>query len=568
VDVLSNLLGKAVQKQHIVGALSNLIPGGISHIQYADDTVIMTDGSDTAILNLKLILYCFEWMSGLKINYHKSEVYVFGATQQEKEKVANMLNCKLGVWPMKYLGIPISEQRLGVNAFSGIKDKMRKRLDLWKGKHLSSGGKLILTNSCLTSLPMYTMGFFLLPKKVHEGMDSIRGRFFWQGAEEEFKYHVAKINTISRPKDQGGMGVINTKIMNECLLVKWIWKIVKGSNDTWYRLLRAKYMPDDNFFNSKSHGTSQFWQGLHKVKHLFKWGAEYKIKNGEQALFWEDVWLGSTPLKIQFPDLYKFCDDPEALVADYFSADGWEIGFRRTLTVGEAEQRNALLEKLQEVVIDPTHKDEVVWVLDKSKNFTTKSLYRFITYRGVGVANAKNIWKTKLPLKIKVFLWQISNNKLQTATELKKRAWKGNTQCCLCGKEEDTDHIYFRCSLAQFAWCCIRDIFGWDSFPTSWEDLQGGWLSQKLKVPYKIGLFVFVGLAWALWKTRNKMAIEKLFPSSPVDVIRSGVTFVQKWASLLKDADQKMIAGTLGRIKEFLKDYKLNEATTPDIIMI
>jgi hypothetical protein len=76
----------------------------------------------------------------------------------------------------------------------------------------------------------------------------------------------------------------------------------------------------------------------------------------------------------------------------------------RTLIVSEAKQRNALLEKLQEVVLDLANRYEVVWTLEKSKNFTTKSLYRFITHRGVGVANAKNIWKTKLPLKINVFL--------------------------------------------------------------------------------------------------------------------------------------------------------------------
>jgi hypothetical protein len=149
---------------------------------------------------------------------------------------------------------------------------MRKRLDPWKSKHLSSGGKLILTNSSLTSLPMYTMGFYLLPKGTHEAMDSIRSKFFWQGVGEEFKYHMAKWDVISRPKDQGGLGVINTKNMNDCILVKWIWKIVKGSEETWYKLLQAKYMPEGNFFKSKTRGTSQFWQGLHKVKHLFKWG--------------------------------------------------------------------------------------------------------------------------------------------------------------------------------------------------------------------------------------------------------------------------------------------------------
>jgi hypothetical protein len=84
--------------------MKNLIPGGISHIQYADDTVIMVDGSDKSIINLKLILYYFEWLTGLKINFYKSGVFVFGVPQAEKERMANMLNCVLGELPLKYLG--------------------------------------------------------------------------------------------------------------------------------------------------------------------------------------------------------------------------------------------------------------------------------------------------------------------------------------------------------------------------------------------------------------------------------------------------------------------------------
>jgi hypothetical protein len=95
-DVLGVMLNKAANRGHIKGVLDNLIPGGITHIQYADDTVIMVDGSDQSITNLKLILYCFEWMTGLKINYHKSEVFVFGYSQLDKERLANMLNCTLG----------------------------------------------------------------------------------------------------------------------------------------------------------------------------------------------------------------------------------------------------------------------------------------------------------------------------------------------------------------------------------------------------------------------------------------------------------------------------------------
>jgi hypothetical protein len=76
-------------------------------------------------------------MSGLRINFHKSEVYVFGFAQHEQERMANMLNCSLGALPMKYPGIPISDCWLKTSAFKYI---MEKRLDRWKGKHLSSGG--------------------------------------------------------------------------------------------------------------------------------------------------------------------------------------------------------------------------------------------------------------------------------------------------------------------------------------------------------------------------------------------------------------------------------------------
>lgn len=111
-----------------------MIPRGISHIQYADDTIIMVDGSVQSIINLKILLYCFEWLSGLKINFHKSEVYIFGYDKDEKEEMANMLNCRLGDLPMKYLRIPISDQHMGIMAFSDIYNKMWKRLDPWKGK--------------------------------------------------------------------------------------------------------------------------------------------------------------------------------------------------------------------------------------------------------------------------------------------------------------------------------------------------------------------------------------------------------------------------------------------------
>jgi hypothetical protein len=47
-------------------------------------------GDKQSIRNMKFLLYCFEWLSGLKINYHKSEVVVFGVETKTETKIARM----------------------------------------------------------------------------------------------------------------------------------------------------------------------------------------------------------------------------------------------------------------------------------------------------------------------------------------------------------------------------------------------------------------------------------------------------------------------------------------------
>jgi hypothetical protein len=96
--------------------------------------------------------------------------------------------------------------------------------------------------------------------------------------------------------------------------------------------------------------------------------------------------MGSVPLKIQFPTLYSFCEDPNVSAAESWEDGEWVIDFRRTLTIDEAGQRAALFDLLNQVHLDESSPDVVECALDKSKCFTTKSPYRFLSYRGVSIA--------------------------------------------------------------------------------------------------------------------------------------------------------------------------------------
>jgi hypothetical protein len=88
----------------------------------------MVEGNEQSITYMKFILYCFELLSGLRINYKKSEAYVFGMEEEEKVKITNMLNCRLGEMTLKYLGIPISDTKLGMDAFAGISEHVAKKV--------------------------------------------------------------------------------------------------------------------------------------------------------------------------------------------------------------------------------------------------------------------------------------------------------------------------------------------------------------------------------------------------------------------------------------------------------
>jgi hypothetical protein len=116
-DAMDHILTRARVKGHIRGVVPHLVHGGLTHLQYADGTVVMVDCDKKSIANLKYLLYCFEWMSGLKINYHKSEVLCFGVDDDTETEIANILNCANGKMPMRYLGFPISDRKLRMEAF-------------------------------------------------------------------------------------------------------------------------------------------------------------------------------------------------------------------------------------------------------------------------------------------------------------------------------------------------------------------------------------------------------------------------------------------------------------------
>ena len=86
-DALAITMDNAKNNGLVAGVLDEYIEKGVNMLQYTDDTIFLLQDDLSSAKNLKFILCAFEQMSGLKINYHKSELFLFGEAVDRKSVV-------------------------------------------------------------------------------------------------------------------------------------------------------------------------------------------------------------------------------------------------------------------------------------------------------------------------------------------------------------------------------------------------------------------------------------------------------------------------------------------------
>ncbi|CAL5374865.1 unnamed protein product [Camellia sinensis] len=134
------------------------------------------------VVNIKRILRCFELMSGLRINYHKSVTSGIGVQDAWLDEIAGRLNCKYQKLPFKYLGMPLGANPRRLKTWKPVVDRVKVKLASWKRRFLSIAGRLTLIKAVLSSLPVYYLSLFKIPKGVAKELDKIQAAFLWNGS--------------------------------------------------------------------------------------------------------------------------------------------------------------------------------------------------------------------------------------------------------------------------------------------------------------------------------------------------------------------------------------------------
>jgi hypothetical protein len=111
----------------------------------------------------------------------------------------------------------------------------------------------------------------------------------WLEKDGVRKYHLVKWEIVCMPQDQGGLGVVDLRVMNFCLLCKWLWKL-ETTDGLWQQMIRAKYLKNKPLSQRVSKPSdSHFWQGVLKTAGTFTRCSRRLVGNGLRTLFWEDL---------------------------------------------------------------------------------------------------------------------------------------------------------------------------------------------------------------------------------------------------------------------------------------
>jgi len=151
----------------------------ITHLQFADNTLLIGDRSWTNVRALKALPLLFEATSSLKVNFHKSMLVDVNIHDSWLAEATSVLHCKLGRVPFLYLGLPIGGDPRKLKFWQPLIDRIKSRLSGWKSKNLSLGGRLVLLKFVLSSLPVYFLSFFKAPAGIISSIESIFNCFFF-----------------------------------------------------------------------------------------------------------------------------------------------------------------------------------------------------------------------------------------------------------------------------------------------------------------------------------------------------------------------------------------------------
>ena len=298
----------------------------ITYLSFADDVLIFFDGTADSLKGILDILEDFRQISGLKINWQKSELFLDGGSSSHCRDLANEMGIAQGALPLRYLGIPLAPKKMTRTDFQPLLVKIAARFSSWTVKHLSFVGRFQLIQAVIYSTISFWASIFIIPSECIGILKRMCNAFLRNVAPNSARGAKIAWDSVCTPKEAGALGLKRLADWNRVLGLKLIWLIFTSGGSLWVSWVRRNLIGADNFWElDPTRRGSWIWRAICKLRPLARLMVSCEVGSGISGSFWLDNWTTLGPL-IELvgergPQVSGLRRD--AVVAEALTSDGW-----------------------------------------------------------------------------------------------------------------------------------------------------------------------------------------------------------------------------------------------------
>lgn len=429
----------------------------LTHLSFADDLLIFSDGSLSSVQAILSVLKDFELRSGLAISIQKTSLFAAGLTDSEVQSIRDHTGLSSGVLPIRYLGVPLHTKKISQAQCAPLLQSIKTKLRSWTVKKLTYAGRLQLVTSVINGITNFWTSSFIVPKSVIREIDSLCAKFLWKG-DITATSSSAKVawESCCHSKGEGGLGLRNLDAWNLACALKMIWLLFFVKESIWSMWFKEEILEGN---------LEMFWVINTRQKHswlvnqlleargiIYPW-IKKQVHNGETCYFWTTNWSPYGNLKeyLGATASLRFPISARATLAELWDNGDWILPNARS------DRQLQVISYLSTITITE-FVDELEWWPGNQKElrYQTGAIYNMLRPHGATVSWHNEVWFSGGIPKHMFLVWLMVRNRCPTRDRLLSWGLQTDSRCLLCNvADESIAHCFFECSVAWEIWKTI-----------------------------------------------------------------------------------------------------------------